>query len=461
MRRLLRGVLPFFILAPLAIAGCSDASVLAPTDGPAALVTPARTSGAWFVRLTDGTPIQSVQPLVASLGGTVLHDFDDIGYLVVGGIEASGAGVLASSPGVDAVAPDYVLRWIPSRASMVRGRRELPRSAPRVRGTDQSGAFFYADQWNIRNVQADDAWSATPTGAGTLVCVLDTGIDPGQLDLLGKVDLSRSASFVPAEPFIEDLNFHGTFVAGLIASNGIGIASVAPDATLCGVKVLDQTGSGSFSAVLAGLFFAALNGADVANLSLTAYFPRNAPGADVLIDAVTRTVRFARDFGVQVIGAAGNDAIDLDNDGDNIVVPAEIKGVIGVAANAPFNQTGFDALASYSNFGGRKGAVDVTAPGGDFLSGGVVEDLILSACSRYVCGADGIYLFAAGTSFAAPHVAGVGALTESFLPGNQRAGRLDACLLLNVDVIMDGGAPDSRYGAGRLNALRSGECQRG
>jgi len=458
MRHRIRGAVPRTVVATILAAGCSGDLPVSPADPPAASVSPP--SSAWFVRLSTETRVQSITPAIAALGGSMLHDFGSIGYVVVGGLDATSASRLAATPGVEAVAPDYVLQWAPPRGAAIRGRRELPRRAARIRGTDQSGAFFYADQWNIRNIQGDAAWVQTPTGAGAIVCVLDTGIDPGHLDLLGKVDLSRSTSYVPAEPFIEDYNSHGTFVAAIIASNGVGTASIAPNATLCAVKVLDQTGSGSFSAVIAGLFHAALNGADVANLSLSAYFPKNAPGADVLIDALTRTVRFARDFGTQVVAAAGNDGIDLDRDGDFIVVPGEIRGIVGVAANAPYNQAAFDALASYSNFGGRLGGVDITAPGGDLLAGGDIRDLILSVCSRYVCGADGFYFFGAGTSFAAPHVAGVGALAESSLAGNQRAGLLDACLFLNVDPIFAGPLPDSRYGAGRLNALRSGRCDR-
>jgi subtilisin family serine protease len=357
------------------------------------------------------------------------------------------------------VAPDYTFQWIPREPVRLVRQRRL-RDASRV-AADQSDAAFFADQWNLRNIGVPVAWRETPAGAGAVVCVLDTGVDPGQLDLAGKVDLARSASYVPSEPFIEDLNTHGTFISALISSNGIGIASVAPGATLCAIKVLSAAGAGSFSAVIAGLFHAAAVGADVANLSLTAYVPKTLPGVDVLRDALRFTVQHVRELGVSVIAAAGNDGIDLDADGDNLVLPAEVPRVISVAANAPLAQANFDALASYSNYGGVLGGVEITAPGGDLLAGGVVEDLILSACSRYVCGADGIYLFGSGTSFAAPHVAAVAALAESRLAGDQTADVLDGCLLRNANVIRDmSGARDDRYGVGRLNAVRAGLCIR-
>jgi thermitase len=99
-------------------------------------------------------------------------------------------------------------------------------------------------QWNIRQIRADDAWLRTPQGSGALVCVLDTGVDPDHIDLAGKVDLGKSVSFVPGESIL-DFFFHGTAVASIITSNGIGVASVAPDARLCAVKVLDRNGFGT------------------------------------------------------------------------------------------------------------------------------------------------------------------------------------------------------------------------
>src|SRR5262249_54038477 len=132
---------------------------------------------------------------------------------------------------------------------------------------DQSGAFFYALQWNMRIIRAPEAWAATPAGAGTLVCDLDSGIDPTHIDLAGKVDLNLSTSFVDAEPFIQDLNLHGTYTAALIVSNGLGIASVAPAATLCAIKVLGASGSGSFADVISAIVYAGLIHADVINMS--------------------------------------------------------------------------------------------------------------------------------------------------------------------------------------------------
>src|SRR5690606_9086941 len=181
--------------------------------------------------------------------------------------------------------------------------------------------------------------------------------------IAGKVDVTKSASFIPSEPFIEDLNFHGTFVAGIIASNGLGVASVAPDATLCAVKVLDFTGSGPLGGVLAGIVHAADVGADVADVSLGLYVPKN-PSVKIIYDLFTQAVAYARERQTLVVAASGNDGANLDEDGDMISIPAEVPGVISVTATGPINQMEFDRLAAYANIGGRKGGVDIAAPGG-------------------------------------------------------------------------------------------------
>ena len=446
-------------LAVLA-AACADDPVrptmVEAAFSPASDVVGPTAEGDYIVWLRPGFNASSD---VSAMGGTIVRDMRSINVLVVRGLNAQTASTLQSRNNVRAVVPDLEIAWIPPNERGFSGMRQIAAGSPSTQGTDQTGAFFFADQWNIRQIEADDAYAVTPTGAGSVVCVLDSGVDPGQLDLVGKVDLARSASFIASEPFIEDLNFHGTFVSALIASRGIGIASVAPDATLCAVKVLSLTGTGPFSALLNGIVHATDVGADVINMSLSAYIPNNITGFDGLWGVTRAAVGYARERGVQVIAAAGNDGADLDRDGNLVVLPAEIPGVLAVAATAPVRQTNFDRLARYSNRSRAGGAVDLAAPGGELLGDGLVEDLILSACSRFVCGADGFYVFAQGTSFAAPHAAAVGAVAESFLAGNQNADALDRCLMLNLDVIRgNDGFPQNGYGQGRLNALRGGQC---
>ena len=402
---------------------------------------------------------------VSALGGVVERRHADFKIAVVRGVGSAGATALAAAAGVELVAQDLSLQFIPAPDPNLISRKTLEASHARVPGTDQSGAFFFPFQWNMRQVQADKAWSRTTGGRGALVCVLDTGIDPDHIDIDGKIDPALMVSVISEPLFPGDLdpldyNFHGTASAGYISTNGIGMASVAPDARLCSAKVLNVLGSGSFADVIAGIDWASRNHADVINMSLGGTVDLTVPGAIDLVKLLQRAVLTAQRRGVVVVASAGNDAIDLDNDPPNeLVVPAQLLGVISVGATAPFNQANFDGLASYSNFGGRTG-VDLMAPGGDFISGNPL-DFVLSACSQYQlvlpfeCTAVD-YVFAAGTSESAPHVSGAAAVLEA------KFGRIglplivEACVLRGADPI----GPRRTFGAGRLNVLDAAFCKR-
>src|SRR6185437_8778604 len=167
-----------------------------------------------------------------------------------------------------------------------------------------------------------------PGGSGRLVCVLDTGVDPQHIDLKGRVDLSKSKSFVASDTTIQDFNTHGTFVSSIITSNGRRLASVAPNATLCAIKVLGASGSGSFADVIAGILFAANENADVINMSLGAIVDNNQPGVPNLLRHMQKAIDYAHSRGVVVVAAAGNEALDLDAIPKNFSsVPAQLQNV--------------------------------------------------------------------------------------------------------------------------------------
>jgi subtilisin family serine protease len=271
-----------------------------------------------------------------------------------------------------------------------------------------------------------------------MTSVITTPVFPGDLDPL-------------------DYNSHGTLSAGFIATNGIGVASVAPDARLCSIKVLRVTGAGSFGDIIAGLVLATQSGAGVINMSLGLYIDKRIAGVEGLRSAFARAVAFARDKGVVVVASAGNEGANFNEDGEMIAVPAQVKGVISVGATAPFNQQNFDMLASYSNFGSS--GVDLFAPGGDFLPGGNQLDLVLGPCSHFQltlpfeCSTSD-YVLAAGTSEAAPHVSAAAAVVESQLPGPVKSTQIEECILGNTDII----GPAKVFGAGRLNVLKAAGC---
>jgi subtilisin family serine protease len=462
----------------LVVAACSDRSPVSPRADAArgtAENAPdfSRTSFAsrggrqsdyHLILVKDGAQAARILAKARALGGRIRHLNDRIGVLSVEGLSDQAAASLAADPDVEGIARDVAIRWLPPikalRAAPDFKRAVQPRS-------DQSSAAAFGIQWNIQVIRANTAWLVTKQGKNALVCVLDTGIDPTHQDLEGKVDLSKSTSLVITEPEIEDFFFHGTAVASLIASNGIVMASVAPDARLCAVKVLDKTGSGTFDDVITGILFAADAGADVINMSFGALISTKDPGAKELIKALQRAVDFAHQRGVLAVAAAGNEALDFNTSPRDLrELPAQLNNVLSVGATAPINQQNFDMVASYSNFGSK--GVDVFAPGGDFVQGSVLEDLILAACSSFsdpaVLGFDctkdkHTYLFAAGTSFSTAHASGESAVIDAQNRGPEGTDQLLHCLEVGADAVT-GRRFDPTYGFGRIDVLGGVNCRR-
>jgi subtilisin family serine protease len=458
----------------IAAAACTDQAPVAPrTDAGLSLsqAALARTNGRRLIALRDGRPAAAVIASVRALGGTIVRSHEGAGIVIANGLTDAAVQSLSRHADVADVITDRKVQWLPPKPVQsgvvaapidVAGRSGL---AP----DDQSGAQFFAQfQWNMRQIRASNVWLLEDGhGKGTTVCDLDTGVDPTHLDLNGKVDLDMSTSLVITEPDILDYNGHGTFVSSQIATNGIGMASVAPQATLCQVKVLDQTGSGSFSDAITGVIYAADQNADVVNMSFGAYFTLKDPDFEQLVDDFQRAVNYAHQKGVTLVAAAGNGdpdtglGIDLATDAKEFFeLPAQLKNVISVGATAPMAQASgtFDDLTSYTNFGYP--GVQVYAPGGDFITGDVIEDLVFGACSSQsnpVCADGRHYSLGAGTSFAAPLVAGEAAVIESDTPGNKA--NIDQCIIKSADPLSIH-VPDRVFGFGRIDVLGGIHCHR-
>jgi subtilisin family serine protease len=224
--------------------------------------------------------------------------------------------------------------------------------------------------------------------------------------------------------------------------------------------------------VIAGIIYAADQGADVINMSLGAGADLRDAGDRKLVAQIQAAVAYARFKGVVVVAAAGNEGINLATLPPYLIaVPAELAGVIAVGATAPFNFANFDNKASYSDYGwaGKPfGDVPLFAPGGDYVDPTGVEDvfdLIISPCSQYqkqtelpfpCTGQD--YVLGAGTSFAAPMVAGEAAVIRSIVGGSTLASlTTNKCTLVSTDVI----GPSAIFGRGRMNVVKAAACARG
>ncbi len=456
------------VLVALVAFACTEEGPSAPGGDPAASVSPnfsAAPSGATptdqHVVLLESRLPGDFADRVADLGGTLERSHPEIKIAVVSGLSDAAAAELGSSSDVEAIARDVMLQWIPSVEEMEWSVEALP-SGVISQGHDPTTASFFPSQWDMRIIDADDAWNAGFSGSSSVrVAILDTGLDPFHQDLVGLIDAANSIAFTPSfnpnGPTWGDDRFHGTHVGGTVVTNGIGTSGVAPHTTLIAVKVLNVGGSGSFANIMSGIMHAANVGADVINMSLGVQggIPRDIPGVGQLMAAVNKAVNFANRNGVLVVSSAGNSALDMDHTGNVVFTPCENGAGICISATGPT-----DALASYSNFGAS--AVNVAAPGGDFDGISAAASVVLSPCSTLslvipICQTGQFYLFLQGTSMAAPHVSGAAALLEAQSAGGLNAAQLKTKRQQTADDLGKRGT-DPAFGKGRINVCNLVNC---
>lgn len=332
-------------------------------------------------------------------------------------------------------------------------------------------------QWDMSLINAGDESFAMATGKGVKVGVIDGGVDLNHPDIAPNLDVDLSCSFIydetpTADPSeiangdcsnkaaVQDIYGHGTHVASTIAApvNGIGIAGVAPEATIVALKACTAEGFCFADSVAAALRYAGDQKLDVVNLSLFAdpylYYCKSEQEQKEILKDLEAAARYARQQGVLVVAAAGNEMADLQHpviddtspdwpeDSAEVryvknncrVAPAELPGVMTVSSTGPIGIPGYDLwIADYSSVGMSR--VDVTAPGGDYFQAtGKVQDAILAAVpedSTVFQGYDGLniyypgitvmdhgaaYAYLNGTSMASPHAAGVAALVKQVHP---------------------------------------------
>lgn len=270
------------------------------------------------------------------------------------------------------------------------------------------------------------------TGSGTKVVILDTGYNYLHPEL--------SSSYLGGKDFVNNDNDpmddqgHGSHVAGIITADGINplAKGVAPDAGIIAGKVLDSTGSGYFSDVVTGIYWA-VNGpdgvygtsddfnADAISLSLGTGAPYTYKGfCNTILPDLTTAIKYAIDRNVPVVVAAGNSG------SSGISIPGCISYSTTVGA--------VDSRDRVASFSGRGNALDITAPGVNILSS--------------ILGSN--YASWSGTSMATPMISGVIALMKSVHPTYTQSAVESKLFSTAKDLGSIG--KDSSYGWGRVRA---------
>jgi len=346
----------------------------------------------YIIRVADGFDAHVMANEVAAQhSAAVSHVFSYALNGFAAHVPAARLDALRNHPGVISVEPN--------RYVTIDGKPTNPTPTP------GSGGGSQVIPEGILRIDGDLSSTASGNGSGMVdvdVAIVDTGIDSGHPDL--NVVGGYNCSTGPTSGYA-DGHGHGTHVAGTVGAldNSIGVVGVAPGARLWAIRVLNNSGSGTWADIICGIDWVTANAnvIEVANMSLGG---TGSDGGSCGSDSMHQAICNAVNAGVTFVVAAGNEADDAANH-----TPAAYDEVITVSALADFDgETGGlgsptcradedDTFANFSNYGAD---VDIIAPG---------------VCINSTWKGGG-YNSISGTSMASPHVAGAAALYKSTHP---------------------------------------------
>ena len=274
------------VLAALVFTACADTPDVTTPDLSARAAIGGRQVGVPagqtdFIVTFDDTeidPVGRARALVAQQNGELKHSYQFALKGFSAKMSTAAAAALASTPGIKRVEPDGIAKIVTTVASMSWGQ----------------------DRIDQRALPLNNTYTYTSTGSGVRVYIIDTGILSGHEQFAGRMLPGFSAL---GDNVTEDCNGHGTHVAGTVGGSTTG---VAPGVSLVPVRVLDCTGSGSWSGVIAGLDWVTQQKLNNKSIPMAANMSLGGGLTSSLNDAVTKAIA----AGVVVAVAAGNSSAD-------------------------------------------------------------------------------------------------------------------------------------------------------
>lgn len=409
--------------------------------------------GEIVIKLKEGFQRESISDALLYLNASIKQDFDELGW-----------GLIELAEGTDII----------PIIKMLKRRNEVQYAEPNQilysHQTEPNDPYFkgttpatYRYQWGLNNISqsppagiydsdidATEVWDLSTGSSDVIIAILDSGI-PMQNGVLSHPDLDDQNKIILGNNYaggqegIRDLRGHGTHVAGIVAAetnNSTGVAGVAWNCKLLIIRVFDAYGNGTDLTFYNGVRDAVDYKCNNPGKRVVINF---SGGGDYPTSYLQAAVEYANTYGVTIVASTGNDD-------PNIQYPAaystSYSNVIAVGAT---DQN--DVRASYSDYGPQ---INIVAPGGygdSFDSNDIFSTTPNYAFTLESFGVGRTYGYIAGTSMAAPFVAGTAALMLSVNP-NLTPSQIRDILQQSADDKGTAGF-DYYYGYGRINAVKS------